>query len=277
MMRYGLLLQSVVLIWICFMCLPFQVLGENLPEEELKDLFRQGKEFFHQGNEAATKDVDAAKGFYKKAAMRFERIVREGNVRNGKLYYNIGNVYFRMGDLGKAILNYRRAQRYLPNDHNLRQNLEYARSRRHDDIEEKQQTKVLKTLLFWHYDLSKGMRSVVFVVSFALFWLGLSVRLFLKKAMPRWPLACLGVIAVIFFCSLIYESTMAGYKREGVILDEEVVARKGDGETYQPSFKDPLHTGTEFRLVLDRDTWYQIELHDGRRCWIPGKGAQLIY
>ncbi len=82
---------------------------------------------------------------------------------------------------------------------------------------------------------------------------------------------------MIFFCSLIYESTMAGYKREGVILDEEVVARKGDGETYQPSFKDPLHAGTEFRLTQDRDAWYQIELRDGRRCWIPGKAAQLIY
>ena len=63
--------------------------------------------------------------------------------------------------------------------------------------------------------------------------------------------------------------------RSGVILAEEMIARKGDSATYQPSFKDPLHAGTEFTLVEERKGWYHIELADGRRCWIPDSAAEL--
>ena len=87
--------------------------------------------------------------------------MREGGIENGKLYYNLGNVYFRMNDIGRAILNYRRAESYIPNDPNLHQNLSYARSRRLDEIEERQKTKVLRTLFFWHYDLSGWTRSLM--------------------------------------------------------------------------------------------------------------------
>ena len=250
--------------------------GASLPEEELQDLFSQGKALFRQGNQAAATDPAMAKELYRKAALRFERIIRDGGIRNGKLDYNIGNAYFRMGDLGRAILHYRRAERYRPHDPNLLQNLKYARSRRLDRIEEQQKTRVLKTLLFWHYDLSVQTRSVIFAVGSLLFWVGLSARIVTRKSVPRWPLACLGLIVFLFLASLVFEGFFANRQREGVIMAENVLARKGDGKTYQPSFKDPLHAGTEFRVLENRNQWYQIELRDGRRCWIPHTAAELI-
>ena len=48
-----------------------------------------------------------------------------------------------------------------------------------------------------------------------------------------------------------------------------MIARKGDGDTYEPSFKEPLHAGAEFKLMENRGEWYQVELADGQRCWIP--------
>ena len=55
-----------------------------------------------------------------------------------------------------------------------------------------------------------------------------------------------------------------------------VVARKGDGEGYQPSFTGPLHAGTEFALIEERGEWRHVELHDGRRCWLPEKSSELV-
>jgi len=258
------------------LCFAARVWGGSLPQEELLDLFSQGKAIFRQANQKAATDPDKSRELYRKAALRFERIIREGEVRNGKLYYNVGNAYFRMGDLGRAILHYRRAERYRPHDPNLLQNLKYARTRRLDRIEEQQKTKVLKTLLFWHYDLSARTRSVVLAVGSFLFWVGLSVRIFSRRWIPMWPLACLGLIVLLLLASLVFEGFFADRQREGVILAEEVLARKGDEETYQPSFKDPLHAGTEFRVLEDRNEWYQIELQDGRRCWIPHSAAEII-
>ncbi len=258
------------------LCLPVCVWGGPLAEEELQDLFSQGKALFRQANQAVASDPDRARELYRKSALRLERIIRAGKVQNGKLYYDIGNAYFRMGDLGRAILYYRRAERYRPHDPNLLQNLKYARSRRLDRIEEQQKTKVLKTLLFWHYDLSARTRSLIFAGGSLLFWVGLTVRIFASKWIPRWALACVGLIGLLFLASLIFEGFFADRQQEGVILAENVLARKGDGETYQPSFKDPLHAGTEFRVLEERNTWYHITLRDGRRCWIPHSAAELV-
>jgi tetratricopeptide (TPR) repeat protein len=273
---FARLLRSFVLIVLLLLCFVSQTTAGTVSQEELEGLLRQGNDLFRQGTETAATDQEGAKGLFSKAAMYFERIVRDGEVQNGQLFYNIGNAYFRTGDLGKAILNYRRAEAYLPNDPNLRQNLEYARSRRQDKIEETERTRVLRTLLFWHYDLSARTRSVVFAVCSAFFWLGASIRLFHAKAPPRWVLGCLGFAAVLFLGSLIFEGVTKNSNTAGVILAEEVIGRKGDAETYQPSFKGPLHAGTEFGLVEDRNDWYQIELSDGRLCWIPKRAAELV-
>ncbi len=62
----------------------------------------------------------------------------------------------------------------------------------------------------------------------------------------------------------------------GVVIAPEVTARKGDGETYQPSFTAPLYSGTEFDLLEQRPDWWYIELEDGARCWIPSWGGELV-
>ena len=246
-----------------------------LSEAEMHDLFSQGKALFKQANSKVSTDPEAGKKLYERAALRFERLAAEGGIQSGKLYYNIGNAYFRMGDLGRAILNYRRAERYIPNDPNLNQNLRYAHSRRIDKIEETQQAKVFKTLLFWHYDFPPNIRAMVFALCYGLFWFAALIHLFVRK-IPRWVFVGPAFIGLLFFGSVCYETISHISSPGGVILSEAVIARKGDGITYQPSFKEPLHEGTEFTMIEKRGGWYQIELSDGRRCWIPETSAELI-
>jgi len=250
--------------------------GGPADRAEIFDLFSEAKQLFRRANELMAKDPEGAEEVYREAAMRFERIAEAGGIRNGKLYYNIGNTYFRMGDIGRAILYYRRAERLIPNDPNLRQNLSFARRKRLDKIEEAQRTKVLKTLFFWHYDLSARTRMGLFAFFFATLWVCASARLFARRTLLTWAIAISAVLAVVLFGSLVVEELSNRRDVAGVILTPEVVARKGDSETYQPSFKDPLHAGTEFELLEDRGDWYHIELADGRRCWIPARAAGLV-
>ncbi len=65
---------------------------------------------------------------YDRAVAVYEDILRGGK-ESGALYYNLGNTYFKRGNLGKAILNYERARRLIPRDGDLNFNLEYARSK----------------------------------------------------------------------------------------------------------------------------------------------------
>ena len=45
---------------------------------------------------------------------------------------------------------------------------------------------------------------------------------------------------------------------------------------HAPAFMQALHDGLEFKLIEERDAWMQIELTDGRRCWIPKNQASRL-
>src|SRR5215470_19112395 len=75
-----------------------------------------------------------AQGYYQQAIAGYEQLIAAG-IHNAKLYYNLGNAYFRLNDLGRAILHYRRGLRLEPGNRQLQANLSYARSRRVDQIE----------------------------------------------------------------------------------------------------------------------------------------------
>ncbi|ODS33038.1 MAG: hypothetical protein SCARUB_01857 [Candidatus Scalindua rubra] len=263
----------VILIFIFF---PDLIFGASLSNEKINDLFSIGKKYFHKGNELSASNPEKAKEFYQDAVMHFERIVNEGNIRNSKLYYNIGNIYFRMGDIGNAILNYRRAFQYIPNDTNLQQNLKFARTRRKDHFEEIQKTKILRTVFFWHYDISSRLRISVFIISFFMVWLFALIRIFRKNPIMQWGFVIALIFSVLFGASLIIEEISINKIRPGVIIAPEVVARKGDSNTYEPAFKEPIHSGTEFNLIEHRGNWYHIKLPDSRTCWIPRKAAELV-
>ena len=247
-----------------------------MSDSELRSVFAEGNQLFREANELSSQSPVAAEDLYRRAALRFERLVNEGSIQNGKLFYNIGNAYFRTNDIGRAILNYRKAGQYIPNDLNLQQNLNHARLTRLDGFEETQEAKVLRTLLFWHYDFSTRLRSILFAVFSLVFWAAVSIRLFRSGWAPRWLLAVSGVGGALFLGSLLVETYEKAGEVTGVVVSRQVIARKGDGESYEPSFKDPLHAGTEFRVMENRGDWHQIELPDGRQSWIPSRNAGLV-
>ena len=60
------------------------------------------------------------------AIVLYEKILAD-SVESAPLYFNLGNAYFKTGDIGHAILNYLRAQRLNPGDDDIEANLAFAR------------------------------------------------------------------------------------------------------------------------------------------------------
>ena len=46
--------------------------------------------------------------------------------------------------------------------------------------------------------------------------------------------------------------------------------------TSAPAFLDPLHSGTEFKRLENRGTWWHVRLADGQTCWIPSDAAETV-
>ncbi len=249
----------------------------KLSDQEIASHRTQAEQLFRRAMELDRTDPDAAKAYYQEAILHYEAIVKEGGVRNGRLYYDIGNAYFRLGDIGRAILNYKRAELLMGADQNLKQNLDYARDRRADRIELRQKERVLQTLFFIHYDVPSSVKLVVFAAAFGALWASAAVRLFLRSGWLKVVLALAAVVSAVFLASLVVDAASFARNPEGVIVAPEVVGRMGDADTYQPSFKEPLHAGSEFRLLEKRPGWWHVELVNGDRTWIPEGSAELVF
>lgn len=241
---------------------------------DVSALCRESETLFNQGNDLAGSNHEAAVECWRKAAARLELASEE--ISNAPLFYNLGNIYFRLGDMGRAILNYRKAQRFEPNDPNLLRNLSFARRSCQDNVKEQERVKVLKTLFFWHYDFSWHGREMVFMVFFAAAFAFAILRLRLKKSWVVWAVSLSAFIALLTAVSLGVSEWTSRKHRDGVIISAEVIGRKGNSESYEESFQKPLHAGTEFVLLESRGNWLEIQLADGQTCWIPRADAGLV-
>lgn len=245
-------------------------------QEDVAAVFAEANALFREGNELRASDPQRASELYRRAALRYENLLGERDLRNGKLYYNLGNVYFQLGDLGRAILNYRKAERLDPGDRNVQRNLEYSRTTRKDRLDPSGEGQVLETLLFWHYSFGPGTRTRLFAGAWLAFWLILLLRGLGKAWVPRELAIGFGGAALLLLGSLAYEVIVERGATAGVVVVPDTVARQGDGQTYEASFEDPLHAGAEFVVLEERPDWYRVELPDGRRCWLAARDVELV-
>lgn len=81
-------------------------------EAEVRKLFAQAGQTYDTGQ-------------FKEAAEHYEQILQHG-YQAPELFYNLGNAYFKQGDAGHAILNFRRAWTMTPRDPELSANLRFA-------------------------------------------------------------------------------------------------------------------------------------------------------
>ena len=250
--------------------------ARTLPREQLYALLNEANTAFQRAN-AIIDNPDFARQLYDKAILLYERIIDQGGVRNGRLYYNLANAYLLKDDVGRAILNYRRAARLNSSDLNVQKNLTFARSRRVDRVEVGTQKRVLETLFFWHYDFSLRMRFLLACSSFAALCVALTVIVWLGHRPGTLAVVVLaGILLLCFLASVLVETQGQADRRFGVITAPQVVARQGDGPNYPPSFKDPLHAGTEFDLLEHRPGWMHIRLSNGADAWVADDAADII-
>ncbi|MEN8256255.1 MAG: hypothetical protein ABFS09_00140 [Thermodesulfobacteriota bacterium] len=235
-----------------------------------QEIVAEAHALFHQASDE--KAAETAQNLYRQALLRYEQVQR--SQPNARLAYNIGNTYYRLGDLGRAMVNYRRAEKELASDTNIQHNLAFVRSERQDQFVRADNETSLASLNL-HRSLPLTLRTQIFLGLYVAFWLAASLFYLKKITMPSWIPATL-LLATLVASTSVGMDKVKPPAREGVIVASEIMARQGDGRNYQPAFATPLHSGTEFVLLKKQGYWFQIELADGRQCWIPARSAELV-
>jgi len=236
-----------------------------------KDYQIQALENAHASFRSATNSA-----MYAEAAQQYESLIHEEGIRNGHLFYTTGNSWFMAGNVGRAILNYRRVEPFIPNDADLKQNLNAARKLKADLIPEKEPHPLAVRMLGWHFGTSTQVRWMLFSMTWIACWALLFWALRSARKQAKIGAAMTGILALGLFLSLIAERIIHRRADPGVITVNEIVARKGDGPMYAPAFLDPLHSGTEFQSLETRGKWRHIRLADGQTCWVPINAGETV-
>ncbi len=211
-------------------------------------------------------------GRYTEAIKKWRAIADDG-VTNGELFYNLGNAHLKADHLGPAILWYERALRLLPNDPDLRFNLNYARSLTKDTPEEGA-TPIMRILFFWKYQLSRRTVTIAAITGNIIFWVLLAGwRLTRRRGLWRAAVVT-SVPVLILVLTAAFNFYEAAHLKQAIILPVKVSVRSGLQKTDTELFV--LHAGAKVQVVRDSKEHYQIRYSTGKTGWVDRSAAGLI-
>ncbi|MBL8745563.1 MAG: hypothetical protein JNK58_04310 [Phycisphaerae bacterium] len=250
----------------------------EMTRDEAAVVLAEASEHFRRGTAALESNGDVARSEFDAAIAGFERIAQAGGIRNGKLLYNVGCAYLMKGDIGRAILNFKRAERLISGDPNLASNLAYARQRVANKIDAPAEERVRRALLFWHDETPARSRFAVFLWCYVGAWCWALARMVRPGLLGGWwPIGGLGLVAVACLGSLLVQRQSERGNTAGVIVAGQTIGRKGpDSSAYEPSFTEPLHSGVEVVVLEHRPGWLLARLGDGRTTWLESAAVEAV-
>ena len=213
------------------------------------------------------------KGDYQTAANLYEEVLNSG-IQSGMILYNLGNCCTRLGQIGKALLFYRRAERLIPRDSDLKFNLGYVLDQRKDKIESKNRLPFARVFFFWYYWLSIRELLFAFVLANILLWMASLILLFKPVALLRWVRILSLCLFLIFGASFGIKAYAQEAIDQGVVTVAEATVRSGNGPNHSALFV--LHEGAEFSVSEETGGWMKIRLADGKIGWIASPAVRII-
>jgi len=222
-------------------------------------IFYKGNTFYEEGN-------------YEAAIREYSRLVDQG-LESGHLYYNMGNSYFKSGELGRAILYYEKAKRLIPGDSDLRSNYTYAMSKISPGASAASALWYSKIFSLFNGFTVNGL-SVAVSILYAFILLSVLAAIFFPSAKMHCRLSAI-ILLVIFLASAstLYHR-VALLDSEAVILAAQADARFEPMENATTHFT--LYEGAKVTVLQSRKGWMKIRRDDGKSGWVRTEYTEMI-
>ena len=214
---------------------------------------------------------------YEQAISLYNKLLETG--ASASVYYNLGNAYYRTGDMAHAILAYERAYLMEPGDADIRFNLQLARTKTIDKIVPESEMFFItwfRQMIDWDSADQWG-RSVV--VCFALFVVSLLLYFFAGRMLWRkvgfGVGVCTLILAVLFHIFAYQQQQKLLVRTHAIVMSSSLTVKSTPSISGTDLFV--LHEGTKVEITDDTmKDWKEIRLADGKVGWVPVKTIERI-
>ena len=210
-----------------------------------------------------------SQGEYQMALDKYNKVIEKG-YESGKLYFNIGNAYYKLNKINDAILNYEKAKILLPNNKDVEFNLGMAKRNITDKIE-----KVPVFFVIAWYNSFVGIFStdtwaiismIAFVGLLTFIFVFFLTRNYLFKKLSFWFAIILFIISTASFVFSSKEKDRVENRNYAIIFEPVVNIKASPNDIATELFV--LHEGTKVEIRQSSKDWVEIKIEDGSVGWI---------
>lgn len=215
------------------------------------------------------------RGDDEKALSLFEDMVSKG-YRSGNIFYALGNCYYRAGGIGRAVLNYERARRYIPLDSDLLSNYDLAKSAmKRADPPDRRPFPVRWLEKAFDY---LTLRQMILLVLLAYYLL--VIYIIIARVLRRF--SAYSTLMVISGAILLAVLVYSLVHKLDMYRDDAIVVAKITDARYEPALSSPatfpLYEGMKVRVLREEDDWYRIQRPDMKIGWVKkGEAEKILY
>lgn len=210
-----------------------------------------------------------AKENYFNAIELYQKVYKNG-YESAKLYFNIGNAYFKVNNFSSAILYYEKAKKLNPNDDNITYNIKIANTKIPDKIE------AVPDIFFkrWWKNLSNIVSvdkwAILTIIFFFVFFLLLGFYLILKSINLRkftfWTASVFFVFTILSFMLGSKQYSTIKNHNEAIVVSPNVTIKSSPNDNSIDLFV--IHEGTKVQVLDTINDWSEISIANGSRGWM---------
>lgn len=216
-------------------------------------------------------------GRYADAVAGYKAILEQG-LYSAELYYNLGNAHFKNNELGWAILFYNRAFKLSPSDEDIEHNLNFARSKTKDKIEQIPEfflSRWMKGVRSWMQSDTWTILSLALLAVAAIAFLLFRLALQISTRKVGFYVMLISLVMCILTTIFAISSRNALLEDSGAVIMSTAVSVKSSPDKNATELF-VLHEGTEVTVGESADGWVEVRIADGRKGWIEDSRIERI-
>lgn len=233
---------------------------------------RAQEEILQQGNQLYLQED------YTAAVEAYEAVLDAG-FESVALHYNLGNAYYKTGELGRSILAWERARELAPSDPDVLANLALARSLTADAVEPLPQFWLVSVVSWWVGLLPRGLLMGIVATAWLAACAGVAARVLTRRddmrSVAGWVAVVGAVLTLVFGTNLFVRELGIGRAERAVILAEAVPVRSAPADQDDLTIFE-IHEGTRVRIDQRAGDWAEVVLDDGKVGWVRSEVMERI-